>query len=467
MLITRATRVRWRLGVIGIFLTLLACPGLGVDRPHIVLITLDTTRADYLSVYGETVRGTPHLEALAREGAVFDAAYCDVTLTTPSMASTLTGTYPYRHGLRHMLNTLPDSATTVAESLKAVGYRTAAVVASPPLDARFGLDQGFDRYSYPRSGPSSFHTSVRSDDVVTSHALRFLASLVDQRRPFFLWVHYFGPHARVDPDREYLQNLGRHLVTYADKVVDTDAAVGGLLQGLAFHGLVGDTLVIVHADHGESLGEHDFIGHGRYLYDEILRVPLIMRWPGRVPMGLRIASLVANVDVAATILDAAGIEGGIADAMDGRSLLPLIDGKEGSRDSLYLETYQPSMPGFGDSLSSADGSVEHVQVRRVGVLRPPWKYVVTERFSFDEDPETIVRESSPDRIVRRDFYELTRDPDELRPLEEPSDEPEIADTLRRLLKTHVETAERLDAGTLQEDVPEHLRAMLESLGYLN
>jgi arylsulfatase A-like enzyme len=456
-----------RAGVVGLCLTLLACPGLGSQRPDIVLITVDTLRADHLSMYEGSLTETPQLEALAREGAVFDAAHCDVTVTTPSMASTLTGTYGYRHRLRHMLNTLPDSAVTVAEALEAAGYSTAAVVASPPLSARFGLDQGFETYSDPHSDPSSPGWSVRSDTQVTQRARRILASLVKEGGPFFLWVHYFGPHARFDPDRDYLHNVVRHIQTYSDKVARTDRAVGKLLEALASHGRVDETLVIMHADHGESLGEHEYVGHGREVYEQMLRVPLILRWPARVPTGVRIASLVGNIDIAATILDAAGIDGGTVRSMDGRSLLPLIDGTAAPRESLYFETYQPSLPGFGDELPGADGSVERVPVRRMGVLRPPWKYIVTERFAFDENPGTIVRKASPDRTVRRELYDVTRDPGELRPVEAPPGEPDAADAMQRLLARHVEAAERLDAGTPQEDMPPPLREMLERLGYVN
>ncbi len=202
-------------------------------KPSVLLITIDTLRADHVSAYDDSRASTPNLDALAREGALFESAYCDVPWTTPSMASTLTGRFAHRHGMRFSHNRLRESETTVAERLRDAGYRTGAVVASFPLKSVFGLNQGFDTYIDTFIGPlegGKEFGEPRRDLEVTELASRRLSSLVETPQPFFLWVHYFGPHRPKYPELDIWQAVARHVATYAERVAATDRAVGILLE---------------------------------------------------------------------------------------------------------------------------------------------------------------------------------------------------------------------------------------------
>lgn len=297
------------------------------SSPNIVLITIDTMRVNRVSPYFTTldtilapflrISGpggivarsleaagyrprypTPNIDALARDGVVFDAAYCDVTWTTPSMASTMTGTYALRHGLRSNAHRLNESRVTLAEILAAHGYQTGAVIASYPLDSIYGLDQGFgvydDAYTVPLFGrfagedadsdagqpvrsASSIGMGLKTDAEVSDAATRLIASFAENDAPFFVWLHYFGPHSIQYEDLDNSENVRLHVATYSQKARRTDDAIGRVLRFLDESGLTDETLVILHSDHGESLGEHGYVGHGRFLYEDNLRVPLIDR----------------------------------------------------------------------------------------------------------------------------------------------------------------------------------------------
>ncbi len=463
--------------------------------PNILLITIDTLRADHLSVYGFTARKTEHMDALAAQGVVFDAAYCDVTWTTPSMASTLTGTYSYRHRLRSNYSRLDDATTTVAELLKGAGYATGAVVGSYPLDSIYKLDQGFDQYDDDFTTPSLIgadgpvpDVSVswgetpaeikllnmlkgmgkfrRTDPEVTEAGAKMLKTLADKGKPFFLWVHYFGPHSLIHMKKSHAENQRRHVRTYPDKVVNADRAVGGLLKALDAAGLAKQTLVVLHSDHGESLGEHRFVGHGVYLYEPSLRVPLIMRWPGRIPRGKRVSHLVGNVDIAVTMLEAAGI-GKLAKKvnMDGRSVFPAIDKGKRIRDSLYLETCMTAHEGWAAKIPQKDGTVLKVGVRRQGILRKPWKYITAVAVPLFDDLDKPVPEHARAHVDRHELYHLDKDPGETRSLAEAKDSASVRRELEGLLAVHTALDSEGGGDSRLEVTDEHLEK-LRGLGYV-
>ncbi|MFQ5458796.1 MAG: sulfatase, partial [Myxococcota bacterium] len=398
--------------VLGAAGSLPSCGDAGAKRPNVLLITVDTLRADHLSAYGFRERQTPNIDRLADEGALFTFAHTDVTWTTPSMVSTLTGMTAARHGFRSYYDVLPEKATTVAELLAGAGYRTAAVIAAYPLDSVFGLDQGFETYDdrYTRAmihdpavrvrhveskrsdtpeehkkfaREKALNDSWRTDPEVTEAALARLDEMKNADGPFFLWVHYFGPHSHLEARLDAAENERRHVASYADKVARTDTEIGRLLAFLDTRGLTEDTLVILHADHGESLGERGFVGHGQYLYENTLRVPLVMRWPGRVPAGRRLDSLVGNIDIAPTILAAAQVEGE-THAMDGKSILPLLRGARSIHEEMYGETFFPAHSAFASPIGIHTGEFFDVGSGMRGVLRPPWKYVLREARPFFE-----------------------------------------------------------------------------------
>jgi arylsulfatase A-like enzyme len=286
----------------------------------VLLVTLDTTRADALSCYGNAEETTPVLDALAAEGVVFDAAHTVMALTLPAHASMLTGFFPLRHGLRdNGVAALPESAQTVATRARAAGIDTAAFVSSVVLDDDFGLDHGFDIYSAParravgehRGAVERAHGAERPARETIDAALAWLA-VRDPARPFFLWIHLYDPHHPYQPSASFAE---RFSTPYLGEVAETDHELGRLLDDLRLRGLHDETFVLVLADHGEAFGEHGEIGHGSFCYEPTLRIPLIARWPagagGRAP-GTRTNELVSAVDVAPTLveaLDLAPLEG--------------------------------------------------------------------------------------------------------------------------------------------------------------
>jgi arylsulfatase A-like enzyme len=472
-----------------------SCHRLSSKQPNILLITIDSLRADRLSVYGFTGGKTEAMDRLASEGVVFDAAYCDVTWTTPSMASTLTGTYSYRHRLRSNYNRLTDAATTVTELLKGAGYATGAVVGSYPVDSIYKLDQGFDRYDDDFTAPSRIGADPpvsdvaaswgetpreikllnliktlskfrRTDPEVTEAGGKMLEQLADKGRPFFLWVHYFGPHFLGYVKRSDAENERRHVRIYQDKVINSDRAVGGLLRRLDALGLSGKTLVILHADHGESLREHRFVGHGVYLYEPSLRVPLIMRWPGRIPRGKRVSQLVGNVDIAATMLDAAGV-GNLARKlnMDGNSVLPAIDEGQRIRDSLYLETCLSAHEGWEAEIRQQDGSLLKVGVCRQGILRQPWKYIQAVAVPLFDEPDKPVPEHARAHVDKQELYRLDKDAAETQSVAGDEESAAVRRELEQLLEAHTALASEGGGESRLKVTDDHLEK-LRGLGYV-
>jgi arylsulfatase A-like enzyme len=273
------------------------------ERPNVVLVTLDTTRADALGAMGHAGARTPALDALAARGALFERAYASTPLTLPSHATILTGTDPRVHGVRDNGDLAAwEDLETLAERLAARGYGTAAFVAAFVLDASFGLDRGFDLYDDEierRGDPLSFAVPQRRGEVVTDRALAWLGER--RRGPFFLWAHYYDPHTPREPPPPFDQLED----PYDGEVAYLDAQVARLLEGAERAAGGRETLIVVVGDHGESLGEHGEATHGVVVYDSTLHVPLIAAGPG-FAAGARSRAFVGTRDVAATILTAAG-----------------------------------------------------------------------------------------------------------------------------------------------------------------
>jgi len=306
----------------------------------IVLVTLDTTRADRLSPYGFMDISLPHLERLAREGVVFDQATSVAPLTLPAHTTLLTGLLPPNHGVRDNADPpLAPSQTTLAEVLRARGFRTGAFVASTVLDPDRGLHQGFERYQGVGSGSRPPDARQRRADRVVTDALRWLETIPESR--FFLWTHLYDPHRPYDPPEPYRTQYAHSL--YLGEIAFADSQIGRLLEALERRGLLHRTIVVVAGDHGESLGERGERDHGILIYENVLRVPLIVRVPGIAPF--RIGEVVRLTDLMPTILDLLDVAG---PPSDGVSLVDLIGGR---RRGLDLEAYAESLyPGrFGCS----------------------------------------------------------------------------------------------------------------------
>jgi arylsulfatase A-like enzyme len=441
----------------------LACGiALGCGRdvpPNVLLVCVDTLRADALGAYGAPL-ATPSFDRLAREGIVFERAFAPTPATAPSHATLFTGQEPQRHGLLRNGETLADAATTLAEQLGAAGFHTAAFVSSFVLDPRFGFAQGFAHYdaAISESGstmakskpyPGAFWAAERFGGfdrratATTEAALRWIDAAPE---PFFAFVHYFDPHAPYLPPPLFADRadsapvslahrsvpgvtpdvLARLIRRYWGEVLYTDDALAALLEVTSRRER--PTLVIVTADHGEGLGQHEWLEHAVHLYEEQLHVPLIVRGPG-VSAGRRVATPVALADVAPTLLELLGVASGAP--ADGRSLAAVVRGGP-----------EPApRPLFG--------------VRRL----------VSEEVAWDRGVELSVRDQRWkyvwDSEAEHELYDLAADPGELRNVL--AEHAGVAAELRGLLERHVEGMPRMrDAAPLSDET----RAALQALGYV-
>ncbi len=301
-----------------------------VARHSLLLITIDTLRADRVGAYGHREAQTPNLDALAAAGTLYEKAFTHTPVTLPAHATLLTGRLPPEHGVRsNSFYRLPEGETTIAEILRDQGYRTAAFVAGAPLNRRFGLAQGFDTYDDELSPAHGGQLLAERDAAaVADKAREWLKGAGDA--PFFLWVHFFDPHHPYQPPPPFL-SLGS---PYDGEVAFCDQEIGKLVGALERSGRLSTTLLVATSDHGESLGEHGEATHGIFLYDATLRVPLILSGPG-IPRGLRDPrGPVGLVDVLPTLLGRLGLPARAG--LSGRDLF----GQEPS-ELLYAETYLP------------------------------------------------------------------------------------------------------------------------------
>jgi arylsulfatase A-like enzyme len=355
-------------GLLAVLVALAGCggrPPAPAPPPGLVLVVVDTWRADRLSLYGGPAP-VPALEELADEGAAFEAAWSHVPATAPSVATLLTSRLPHRHGVRvNGLLRLRDEATTLAEVLAAAGFRTGAVVSSFVLDPRFGLAQGFASFDadFTRSVLTREHAAFRTHkhpdfeqraDEATDKALAWLRATraADGAAPFFLLVHYFDPHWPYAPPQEHLGD--RH--PYDGEVAWTDVQLGRFLAGLRELGVYDAALVAVVGDHGEILDPGPRGSrHGGRLEDVVLRVPLVVRPPGGLARGVRVAAPVGLVDLAPTLLALLGLPP--ERAFEGRSFAGLLAGDAAPpREVLPFETlYWKLEAGGGPVLTGARG----------------------------------------------------------------------------------------------------------------
>jgi arylsulfatase A-like enzyme/Tfp pilus assembly protein PilF len=296
------------------------------DRPNIIIITLDTTRADRMGFLGSKRGLTPNLDAMARDGVVFSRAYSHVPLTTASHATIFTGTYPQFNHVNDFGVPLSPRLPYLPDLLRQRGYQTGAFVGSlilDPLDGTApGFDRGFDVYDagfhLRRHGADRYKTVERRAGTVVDHALGWLSQL--QNAPFFLWVHLYDAHDPYDPPPPFKAEHASQ--PYDGEIAYADASVGRLLSELRKHHLYDETMIAVMADHGESLGAHGEDTHGVFLYDDTLHVPLLIKLPLNRAAGSRVETRVGLVDVAPTVLTTAGLP--VPKEMQGESALELL-----------------------------------------------------------------------------------------------------------------------------------------------
>lgn len=334
-----------------------------VERPNVILITLDTVRADFLSCYGSTSGVTPAVDRLAAAGTVFEDAASSSGLTPASHATILTGKFQYHHGLRVLAAgsgyQLDSDQETLTTAFKAAGYRTAAIHSAFPVSGYFGFDEGFDEFESfdatlrKKKDDTKVGWDVRSyqrrSDDTTRMAVEWLEEASKGDQPFFLWLHYWDPHDPVKmPDKADVERLrydpgtgeiqDEATLNYAVEVRYQDGNLGRLFAAIDEAGLTDRTLVGLTADHGQGLADgmrkHRWAMH-RMLYREQTHVPFILRGPG-IPAGQRVPDQVRTADMAPTLLDYAGL-GNFGEPVDGTSLRPWIEGEEEGDLTAYGE----------------------------------------------------------------------------------------------------------------------------------
>jgi choline-sulfatase len=316
------------------------------DRPNVLLVTIDTLRADRVGCYGYAGASTPGIDALAARGVRFETSVVHAPLTGPSHASILTARTPLGHGFRNNSGyVLPPQIRIVAEDFRHAGYRTAAFVSAFPLDRRFGFDRGFETFDdrLPRGNDRRRTPYVeRFADATTDAVLRWLdtASLVEGARsaPWFLWVHYYDPHAPYEPPADLATRFRD--APYDGEIAFVDRELSRLFRTLDAKGETDRTIVLLTADHGESLGEHGEGTHGIFVYDATLRVPWVMAGPG-IAAGRVSQTVARSIDVWPTLADYAGLP--TRKEFEGRSLRPAAEGREMADEPTYAESLYPEL----------------------------------------------------------------------------------------------------------------------------
>ena len=399
-------------------------------RPtSVLLVSVDTLRADRLGSYGYAAARTPHLDGLAARGLRFSKATTVVPLTLPAHTSLMTATFPPFHGVRDNGGFYVDEAQeTLAEVLKAQGYRTGGFVGAFVLDRRWGIAQGFDHYvdNFDLSRfdmTAGLDAAQRPGREVVDAALSWLAQ--PDPAPFFAWVHLYDPHSPYTPPEPYRSQFPATLQgAYDGEVAEADAQIGRLLSALDASGRRDSTLVVVVSDHGEGLGEHDEQQHGFFIYDSATHVPFIMAGPGieaRV-----VTDQVRIVDVMPTVLEALGLQG--PSAMQGQSLLPLMRG-EALPLLAYSETYYPRYHyGWSELTAIRDGQ---------------FKYIAA---------------------PRGELYDLSADPHEMRDLS--AEQPRRAEALARAVREFSQRISAEHATPAPRSVDPETARQLQALGYV-
>lgn len=388
---------------------------------NVLLVSVDTLRADRLGVYGYGPAETPRLDALAGEGIVFEQVVSPMPLTLPAHTSLMTALDTSEHGVRdNGAFEIAAGATTLAEELHTAGYDTGAFVGAFVLHSRWGLDRGFTRYDdsfeYERPGAIPGQVERRAADVVDA-ALRWLQE--PRKDPFFAWVHLYDPHSPYSAPEPWGERFADR--PYDGEIAYTDQQIGRLLDVIETAGL-GDTITVVTADHGEGLGEHGEPGHGMFLYDTTLLVPLILQLPDGELGGHRVPEQVRLIDVAPTVLELVDVD--VPTAFSGRSLVDFLVGRPDSRTA-YAETFYPRW---------------HFGWQQLHALRKDgFKYILAPR------PE---------------LYDVDADPDESHNLA--ADEADFAASLRNEVEAVQAAAVVAGPGELGAEAAEGLRA----LGYI-
>lgn len=335
-------------------------------RPNVLIITVDTLRADRLGAYGHPGGLTPSVDALARDGVVFERGIAQVPLTWPSHAAIFTGTYPFHNGVQDFTGQ-PLSARfrTLAESFHAGGYATCAIVSSFVLDRGWGLARGFESYDDAFAGQEFLRKNLalveRPAGESVDHAIAWLEAHTRTGQPFFLWLHLYDPHSPYNPPEPFRTQYAKQ--PYDGEIAYADSQLARLFAWLKQppHDVYGGTVIVFLSDHGESLGEHGEREHGFFVYDSTVRVPLIVKPAQTTPRAAaRVSDAVETIQVGPTVLDLAGFADPIQKQFQASSLLPFIAGLAHSpQRAAYSETFYPANSFGWSALRSLQTSRYH------------------------------------------------------------------------------------------------------------
>ena len=360
------------------------------EAPNIILVTIDTTRADRMGFLGSKRGATPNLDRVAQQGIVFEKAYSQAPLTPVSHATIFTGTYPQFHTVTDFGHPLPSLLPSVPEILQKSGYHTAAFIGSLILDPKAnmapGFDRGFDFFDagfHQKRAPDEdrYHNIERRAGDVVNRAIAWLNQ--NRKAPFFIWIHLYDPHAPYDPPAPFNK---RFKDPYDGEIAYSDASLGRLFTYLRQRGLYDRALIAVMSDHGESLGAHGESMHGIFLYDETIRVPLLFKLPGALQAGRHVKARVRLVDVAPTLLSMLSLP--LPPTFQGESLVPLMKPSQKPHPELpaYAETDYPHR-AFGWS------ALRSLRTGKYLFVRAPKRELYDE--SLDKDDQHNLSSKSP------------------------------------------------------------------------
>jgi arylsulfatase A-like enzyme/Tfp pilus assembly protein PilF len=395
----------------------------------VLVITIDTTRADHLGCYGFTLAHTPHIDAVASQGVRCANAIAAAPITMPAHSSIFTGLLPPAHGVRdNGAYALGEKAVTLAERLRDAGYTTHAFVSALVLNRRYNLNQGFETYDddlWSEEEPKLFMIRERRAPKTADRFLLWFDHWNRSRsKPFFTWIHFFDPHQPYHPDYE---DAITSPSPYDAEIAGVDRQIGRIVETMRKNGLLDDTLLIITADHGESLGEHGEKTHAIFVYDATVRVPLLIRYPNLFKPMVYTAP-VRSIDITPTVLSILGLPGG--ETTDGRDLLAAFRGKEPG----------PSLPQYSESLLSEVG------------------FGMAPLFAVRDDGYKYIRAPRPE------LYDLRKDPYELTNII--SSQPRIAARLDAELTKIIDDSKRHAVAAAASPLTRETEESLQALGYL-
>ncbi|RMF92635.1 MAG: hypothetical protein D6734_11850, partial [Candidatus Schekmanbacteria bacterium] len=456
------------------------------DKPNIILISVDTLRADHLMCYGYRYETSPFIDRFAMLGALFENAVTVVPSTMPSHISMLTSKIPRKHGIAHTGTIVKRGLLTLQKVVKGYGYKTAGFISSYVLSSDFNFNEGFDIFNDQLDKKTNLAQNkiIRDADKTTDAVINFLKKQ-GKNKPFFLFIHYFDPHWPYDPPQQYLhlydtkysgkldgnfktlqkmrlamakgkgvsENDRIHLqALYDGEIRFINDQFRRLIAELELSGLIQNTIIVFTADHGENFFEHDgYIDHSSRVYESNIHIPLIIFYRGIIPPNTKISKLIRNIDIAPTLLDLAGIE--IPKEFEGKSFAGLLRGKEENKNKEIGEVVL-----FSEATRNAlypEGADEYLtKVKRKWTNDPFAKCIRTQRWKYIETPY----------LNRKELYDLSKDPQEVNNLANTLDEKtnKIIENLKVMLDKYTEINTSTGRMTKSKKSIENLK----SLGYL-